>query len=104
MGNYFEYNVEHVKRRKKKCYKYNIVHYLSYHYLIDKTTKTRSAHMDILEVLNYLAEKYSFDEDDMSLIDEITNQIVNGEYEDDKYEDDKYEDEYEDKDIAEEDY
>ena len=52
--------------------------------------------MDILEVLNYLAEKYSFDEDDMSLIDEITNQIVNGEYEDDKYEDDK--------DIAEEDY
>ena len=54
--------------------------------------------MDILEVLNYLAEKYSFDEDDMSLIDEITNQMVNGEYDDDKYED-----EYEDKDIAEED-
>ena len=52
--------------------------------------------MDILEVLNYLAEKYSFDEDDMSLIDEITNQMVNGEYDDDKYEDDK--------DIAEEDY
>ena len=59
--------------------------------------------MDILEVLNYLADKYQFDEDDMSLIDEITNQIVNGEYEDDKYEDDK--DEYEDEDeydIAEE--
>ena len=54
--------------------------------------------MDILEVLNYLAEKYSFDEEDMSLIDEITNQMVNGEYEED------YEDEYEDKDIAEEDY
>ena len=53
--------------------------------------------MDILEVLNYLAEKYNFDEDDMSLIDEITNQMVNGEYDDDKYED-------EDKDIAEEDY
>ena len=52
--------------------------------------------MDILEVLQYLSEKYSFDEDDMSLIDEITNQIVNGEYEDDKYEDDK--DEYEDED------
>ena len=52
--------------------------------------------MDILEVLNYLAEKYNFDEEDMTLIDEITNQIVNGEYEDDKYEDDK--------DIAEEDY
>lgn len=48
--------------------------------------------MDILEVLNYLADKYSFDEEDMSLIDEITNQIVNGEYEDDKYEDDKEED------------
>lgn len=60
--------------------------------------------MDILEVLNYLADKYSFDEEDMSLIDEITNQIVNGDYEDDKYEDDKEdydydEDEY---DIAEE--
>ena len=49
--------------------------------------------MNILEVLNYLSEKYSFDEYDNSLIDEITNQIVNGEY------DDKYEDEY---DIAEE--
>ena len=57
--------------------------------------------MDILEVLNYLADKYSFDEEDMSLIDEITNQLVNGEY-DVKYDDkeDKYdEDEY---DIAEE--
>ena len=52
--------------------------------------------MDIIELLNYLAEKYNFDEEDMTLIDEITNQIVNGEYEDDKYEDDKY--------IAEEDY
>ena len=56
--------------------------------------------MDILEVLNYLAEKYNFDEEDMSLIDEITNQMVNGEYDDDKYEDE----DYEDKDIAEEDY
>ena len=56
--------------------------------------------MDILEVLNYLAEKYSFDEEDLSLIDEITNQMVNGEYDDDKYEDE----DYEDKDIAEEDY
>ena len=55
--------------------------------------------MDILEVLQYLSEKYSFDEDDMSLIDEITNQLVNGEY-DDKY-DDKEEDEY---DYAEEPY
>ena len=53
--------------------------------------------MDILEVLNYLSEKYNFDEEDTSLIDEITNQIVNGEYEED------YEDE-DDKDIAEEDY
>ena len=44
--------------------------------------------MDILEVLNYLADKYQFDEEDMSLIDDITNQIVNSEYEDDK--DDKY--------------
>ena len=58
--------------------------------------------MDILEVLQYLSEKYSFDEEDMSLIDEITNQIVNGEY-DDKY-DDKEEDEYDEDeyDIAEE--
>ena len=55
--------------------------------------------MDILEVLNYLADKYSFDEEDMYLIDEITNQIVNSEYEDDK-EDDKYDEE--DYDIAEE--
>ena len=52
--------------------------------------------MDILEILQYFSEKYNFDEEDRSLIDEITNQIVNGEYEDDKYEDDK--------DIAEEDY
>ena len=58
--------------------------------------------MDILEVLNYLADKYQFDEEDMSLIDEITNQLVNGEY-DDKY-DDKEEDEYDEDeyDIAEE--
>ena len=53
--------------------------------------------MDILEILQYFSEKYNFDEEDMSLIDEITNQIVNGEYEED------YEDE-DDKDIAEEDY
>ena len=53
--------------------------------------------MDILEILQYFSEKYNFDEDDMSLIDEITNQMVNGEYEDDKYEDEDYED------IAEED-
>ena len=60
--------------------------------------------MDILEVLNYLSEKYNFDEEDLAIVDEITNQIVNGEYEDDKYEDDKEED-YEDEDeydIAEE--
>ena len=56
--------------------------------------------MDILEVLQYLSEKYSFDEYDVNLIDEITNQIVNGEY-DDK-EDDKYDEE--DYDIAEEPY
>ena len=54
--------------------------------------------MDILEILQYFSEKYNFDEEDLSLIDEFTNQMVNGEY------DDKYEDEdYEDKDIAEED-
>ena len=53
--------------------------------------------MDILEVLNYLSEKYNFDEEDRSLIDEITNQMVNGEYDDDK-------ENYEDEDIAEEDY
>ena len=51
--------------------------------------------MDILEILQYFSEKYNFDEEDRSLIDEITNQMVNGEYDDDKYED---------KDIAEEDY
>lgn len=45
--------------------------------------------MDILEVLNYLADKYSFDEEDLAIVDEITNQLVNGEYDDDKYEDDK---------------
>ena len=56
--------------------------------------------MDILEVLQYLSEKYSFDEEDMNLVDEITNQIVNSEYEDDK--DDKYDEgEY---DYAEEPY
>ena len=55
--------------------------------------------MDILEVLNYLADKYQFDEQDMSLIDEITNQIVNSEYED---KDDDYEDK--DYDYAEEPY
>ena len=60
--------------------------------------------MDILEVLQYLSEKYSFDEEDMSLIDEITNQLVNGEY-DDKYDDKEDEYDYEDEDeydIAEE--
>ena len=50
--------------------------------------------MDILEILQYFSEKYNFDEEDRSLIDEITNQMVNGEYDED----------YEDKDIAEEDY
>ena len=54
--------------------------------------------MDILEILQYFSEKYNFDEEDLSLIDEITNQMVNGEYDDDKYEED-----YEDEDIAEED-
>ena len=60
--------------------------------------------MDILEVLNYLADKYQFDEQDMSLIDEITTQIVNGDYDDDKYEDDKEDYEYDEDeyDIAEE--
>ena len=58
--------------------------------------------MDILEVLNYLSEKYNFDEEDLAIVDEITNQIVNGEYnENDDQED--YEDEDEDEyDIAEE--
>lgn len=55
--------------------------------------------MDILEVLNYFADKYHFDEDDMNLIDEITNQIVNSEYEDK----DEYEDEDKDE-YGEEDY
>lgn len=61
--------------------------------------------MDILEVLNYLAEKYKFDEEDLAIVDEITNQFINskGDYDDDKYEDDKYEEDYEDEyDIAEE--
>lgn len=62
--------------------------------------------MDILEVLNYLADKYQFDDQDMSLIDEITNQLVNTDYDEDKEnydyedEDDKYDEE--DYDIAEE--
>ena len=56
--------------------------------------------MDILEVLNYLADKYSFADEDLNLIDEITNQIVNSEYEDDK--EDKYDEE--DYDYAEEPY
>lgn len=56
--------------------------------------------MDILEVLNYLSEKYNFDEEDLAIVDEITNQIVNGEYnENDDQEDYEDEDEY---DIAEE--
>ena len=58
--------------------------------------------MDILEVLNYLADKYQFDEEDMNLVDEITNQLINSEYED---KDDKYDEDYEDEgeyDIAEE--
>ena len=58
--------------------------------------------MDILEVLNYLSEKYNFDEEDLAIVDEITNQIVNGEYnENDDQEDYDYEDEDE-YDIAEE--
>ena len=57
--------------------------------------------MDILEVLNYLADKYSFDEEDLNIVDEITNQIVNSDYEDDKEDkDDKYDEE--DYDYAEE--
>ena len=59
--------------------------------------------MDILEVLNYLADKYSFDEEDLNIVDEITNQIVNSDYEDDKEDkDDKYDEE--DYDYAEEPY
>lgn len=58
--------------------------------------------MDIVEILNYFADKYSFDEEDMTIIDEITGQLVNSkeEYDDDKYED---EDEY-DYDDKEEEY
>ena len=51
--------------------------------------------MDIVEILNYLADKYSFDENDMAMVDEVTNQIINSEeeYDDDRYEEDKdYED------------
>ena len=56
--------------------------------------------MDIVEILNYLADKYSFDENDMAMVDEITNQLINSEEEygddDDRYEEDKeYEDEFE---------
>ena len=59
--------------------------------------------MDILEVLNYLADKYNFDEEDMSLIDEITNQMINGEYEDDKdIAEEDYEDEEDEYDYSEE--
>lgn len=45
--------------------------------------------MDIVEILNYLADKYSFDENDMAMVDEVTNQLVNSkeEYDDDRYED-----------------
>ena len=57
--------------------------------------------MDILEILNYLADKYNFDEQDISLIDEITDQIINSDYED--KEDKDYEDEGE-YDYAEEPY
>lgn len=51
--------------------------------------------MDIVEILNYLADKYSFDEEDMAMVDEVTNQLVNSEeeYDDDRYEEDEdYED------------
>ena len=56
--------------------------------------------MDIVEILNYLADKYSFDENDMAMVDEVTNQLINSEEEygddDDRYEEDKdYEDEFE---------
>lgn len=57
--------------------------------------------MDIVEILNYLADKYSFDENDMAMVDEVTNQLVNSKEEygddDDRYEEDEvYEDEFED--------
>lgn len=58
--------------------------------------------MDIVEILNYLADKYSFDENDMAMVDEVTNQLINSEeeYDDDRYEDKEYEEgedfEYED--------
>lgn len=55
--------------------------------------------MDIVEILNYLADKYSFDENDMAMVDEVTNQLINSkeEYDDDRYEEDEvYEDEFED--------
>ena len=56
--------------------------------------------MDIVEILNYLADKYSFDENDMAMVDEVTNQLINSEeeYDDDRYEDkecEDYEDEFE---------
>lgn len=54
--------------------------------------------MDIVEILNYLADKYSFDENDMAMVDEVTNQLINSEeeYDDDRYEEDEdYEDEFE---------
>lgn len=56
--------------------------------------------MDIVEILNYLADKYSFDENDMAMVDEVTNQLINSEEEydddDDRYEEDEdYEDEFE---------
>ena len=56
--------------------------------------------MDIVEILNYLADKYSFDEEDMAMVDEVTNQLVNSEeeYDDDRYEEDE---DYEDDDYCE---
>lgn len=56
--------------------------------------------MDIVEILNYLADKYSFDENDMAMVDEVTNQLINSEeeYDDDRYEEDE---DYEDDDYCE---
>lgn len=51
--------------------------------------------MDIVDILNYLADKYSFDENDMAMVDEFINQLINSkeEYDDDRYEEDEdYED------------
>lgn len=46
--------------------------------------------MDILEVLNYLADKYSFDEEDRAIAEEIIAQLVADKEEFDEDEEEDY--------------